>query len=414
MDKNANAYNGTLAKFTGQIVQIEEGQTGGYLRMSVTKESYGWSLSDIILVKYINNTTFVKDDVVDVYGSMTGAYTYKSTMNLDITIPSMQGCIIEEHRENINQTKVLPTTIVSVANNTPLIVTKKTETPTKTVQVQPVVVPVSIPAISASCSASQTSINVGQSVNWIAQVSGGNGSYFYSWSGSDGLVGNSISVNKTYSTSGVKNASLNISSGDKTLKQLCTNTVSVIRPTPDPIYLSGFGQQATQQFDLESGLSVFTLTHSGSSNFIVKLLDSNGNPVDYSLVNDIGVFNGSKAIKINQSGKYLLNISADGAWTINIQQPRSAQASQVNSFNDIGQKATQLFYLSQGLHTISMTHSGSSNFIVKLLDNDGNPVDYSLVNEIGSFNGSKAVKINYSGIYLFNVQADGSWSINIQ
>jgi hypothetical protein len=37
------------------------------------------------------------------------------------------------------------------------------------------------------------------------------------------------------------------------------------------------------------------------------------------LVNEIGDFDGSKAIGISRSGIYLLDISADGAWTASVE-----------------------------------------------------------------------------------------------
>lgn len=59
------------------------------------------------------------------------------------------------------------------------------------------------------------------------------------------------------------------------------------------------------------------MIHNGSSNWAPILLDSNGNTVEL-LANEIGAFNGSKAVGIDQSGIYILDVSADGAWTINI------------------------------------------------------------------------------------------------
>ena len=59
---------------------------------------------------------------------------------------------------------------------------------------------------------------------------------------------------------------------------------------------------------------------------------------------------------------------------------------------------------------VEFEHGGSSNFIVMLLDGDGDTVEY-LANEIGSFEGSSAIKIDKSAAYLLDVDADGSWSI---
>ena len=48
-----------------------------------------------------------------------------------------------------------------------------------------------------------------------------------------------------------------------------------------------------------------------------------------------------------------------------------------------------------------------------LLDGDGDTVEY-LANEIGSFEGSSAIKIDKSAAYLLDVDADGSWSIGFK
>ena len=67
--------------------------------------------------------------------------------------------------------------------------------------------------------------------------------------------------------------------------------------TIEPITLSGTGQEATSKFPLEKGLSIFKLIHDGNSNFIIWLLDDEGNNIDL-LVNKIGEFDGYKAVGI--------------------------------------------------------------------------------------------------------------------
>lgn len=81
--------------------------------------------------------------------------------------------------------------------------------------------------------------------------------------------------------------------------------------------LSGVGKKATENFFLPSGLLRFTLHHEGSSNFSVKLLNSDGEFIEL-LVNDIGDFDGSTAVAIDEEGEYLLNVEADGDWKIDI------------------------------------------------------------------------------------------------
>jgi hypothetical protein len=50
---------------------------------------------------------------------------------------------------------------------------------------------------------------------------------------------------------------------------------------------------------------------------------------------------------------------------------------------------------------------------VHLLSREGKWVDL-LANEVGDFNGSKAVGIKRDGIYILNIKADGPWKIAIE
>jgi hypothetical protein len=63
-------------------------------------------------------------------------------------------------------------------------------------------------APTVSCSGAPGNPFIGQSVRWTPVVSGGSRSYSYSWSGDEGLSGSTASVTKTYTTTGVKNATL--------------------------------------------------------------------------------------------------------------------------------------------------------------------------------------------------------------
>ena len=78
------------------------------------------------------------------------------------------------------------------------------------------------PPITASCTGSPSTVTTGQAVTWSSQVSGGTGSYSYSWTGTDGLSGSTASVQKAYSTSGTKNASLTVTSGGQQATVQCT------------------------------------------------------------------------------------------------------------------------------------------------------------------------------------------------
>jgi hypothetical protein len=93
-------------------------------------------------------------------------------------------------------------------------------------------------------------------------------------------------------------------------------------PDPDPSdtqSFSGTGQQVTPLFRLTEGSAIFRMTHTGSSNFIIWLEDDTANMVAL-LVNKIGSFSGSASEHIEDTGWFMLDISADGAWTVTIEQ----------------------------------------------------------------------------------------------
>ncbi|WP_428372582.1 hypothetical protein [Methanoregula sp.] len=77
---------------------------------------------------------------------------------------------------------------------------------------------------------------------------------------------------------------------------------------------SGTGNMVVPFTATESGLWVFTTNYSGQSNFIVWLGDNQGNRLAL-LANEIGIYSGVKPQKLD-AGKYYLNVTASGPWTI--------------------------------------------------------------------------------------------------
>ncbi len=85
-----------------------------------------------------------------------------------------------------------------------------------------------------------------------------------------------------------------------------------------------------------------------------------------------------------------------------------------------GDKASPKFELLAGIATFEMSHDGSSNFIVQLMSESGETIDL-LVNTIGQYTGAKAIGVQKGallgaepGMYLLNIQADGSWGITVR
>ncbi len=197
-------------------------------------------------------------------------------------------------------------------------------------------------------------------------------------------------------------------------------------PEPEPIEFSGHGDDVSSKFTLEEGIAIITMTHSGDSNFAIELLDNTGGYVEL-LVNEIGVFDGSKAIGVREDniigakpGIHLLNITADGNWTVLIKQPRPTNGETLPlNLTGKGCGVSPFFVLGEGLTTFSLTHSGDSNFIIELFSADGK-VEEFLVNEIGSYSGKKAIGVKQGniigarpGIHILSITADGNWTVSI-
>lgn len=93
----------------------------------------------------------------------------------------------------------------------------------------------------------------------------------------------------------------------------------------EPLFYSGSGKQTSPIFVLDPGLVILKVTHDGGSTFVVALIDSEGNQVVDSsggapLINELGPFDGSVAVRIQRRGEYLLDVTADGNWSVSIER----------------------------------------------------------------------------------------------
>jgi hypothetical protein len=188
---------------------------------------------------------------------------------------------------------------------------------------------------------------------------------------------------------------------------------------------SGTGDKVSEKFQLQAGVTIFHMTHSGSSNFAVTLYNDTGN-YEELLANEIGAYDGAQMVGVKdgniigtEPGQHYLQIEADGAWTIVIEQPRVASGAALpQTLTGSGPDVAIPIQLTSGVALFNMTHSGSSNFIVTLYADDGDYVDI-LANEIGAYSGEKSVTVNGGllnaspGIHWVSIDADGDWSIKI-
>jgi hypothetical protein len=87
---------------------------------------------------------------------------------------------------------------------------------------------------------------------------------------------------------------------------------------PQTTRFSGDHKTATNLFELSRGPKRFEMTHRGSGKFNVHLLDKNGAKVGGSLANAKGLFKGSKSVRVPRDDVYLLQVEANGPWSIRV------------------------------------------------------------------------------------------------
>ena len=127
-----------------------------------------------------------------------------------------------------------------------------------------------IPDLIGSCSANPGSIQTGNSTTFTANATGGTGAYTYSWSDNSGTFGSSSSATKSYSTAGVKTATVLVTSGSQsrtancnvTVNQIVNNDLSVsCYATPSSINQNN---SSTFYSNVSGGTSGYTYSWSGA------------------------------------------------------------------------------------------------------------------------------------------------------
>jgi hypothetical protein len=193
----------------------------------------------------------------------------------------------------------------------------------------------------------------------------------------------------------------------------------------------------TNPFELEPGLAIVKMTHQGEGDFVVNLLpmdqeesttperieffgdEAGGSYTEaaLALANQKGSTNISRAVGITTAGKHVFDVKANGPWTIQVEQPRPSSAPKPTRFSGNDDTATPFFQLSSGSKNITVTNTVAGDLKISLLDRDGNEVKRILGDEKSQADQgttvSSTVDIKEDGIYLFDVQADGLWTIEI-
>jgi len=152
--------------------------------------------------------------------------------------------------------------------------------------------------------------------------------------------------------------------------------------------------------------AIATISNRGSANFIVESLAADGDTNEL-LVNKIGNYAGTVLFDTESSvHSVAFKIQSNGSWKVVIKPVTSARAW--NGTGRLSGKAddvVRLTPMSSGLTTVTLVHSGRANFIGTAYGTDGREL---LANEIGRYSGQTTLP---EGTFLFQVEADGAWTI---
>lgn len=93
--RNPEKFKGTNVKLTGEVIQALYGSDSVDLRVNITKEgTYSTWYTDTVYVVYDTEEgedKILEDDIITIYGTSLGDYTYTSTMRAPVTLPLIDG-----------------------------------------------------------------------------------------------------------------------------------------------------------------------------------------------------------------------------------------------------------------------------------------------------------------------------------
>lgn len=99
MARNPENFKGTNVKVVGEVVQALYGTSGVDLRVNITKEgTYTTYYTDTIYVVYYPESgedKILEGDIITIYGTSQGNYTYTSTLGASINLPLIYAKYIE-------------------------------------------------------------------------------------------------------------------------------------------------------------------------------------------------------------------------------------------------------------------------------------------------------------------------------
>ncbi|MEN6325838.1 MAG: hypothetical protein ABFD18_06490 [Syntrophomonas sp.] len=94
LNKNPDGLIGTKVMLHGQILQIQEDAGSTFMLLQVTSLGYDmWT--DNVAISYSGAIDAYEDDIITIWGEVTGAFSYKSTAGWDLTVPGVEAKYVQ-------------------------------------------------------------------------------------------------------------------------------------------------------------------------------------------------------------------------------------------------------------------------------------------------------------------------------
>lgn len=173
----------------------------------------------------------------------------------------------------------------------------------------------------------------------------------------------------------------------------------------------GSGAAESASFDLAEGIVTIEFSHDGESDLRVELLAAGGEGDDRALpTTDANPGSGESIVTI-EAGTYRLAVEADGAWSIDLDQPAVHADDLAELPVDVSGTGSSFVgpLRTDGTVSVDATHDGTAQFIV-----DGHGADgrsEQLINRTGEFDSSRSYSAG--GAVWLNVEADGNWTLEV-
>lgn len=96
--RNPDKVEGEKVKLTGEVIQVMKGEFVKAYRVNITKNEYDF-YEDTIYLTYVpkaeNEDNILEDDIITIWGTASGDYTYTSVMGVSVTVPHVDAEYIE-------------------------------------------------------------------------------------------------------------------------------------------------------------------------------------------------------------------------------------------------------------------------------------------------------------------------------